>query len=344
MIDEPTADPQSYRVAAMHRLILSDVKPRQLLHAIVTLDIPDRLRDGPKVVDTVAQHVGADAAVLRRLLRGLVALDLLREDPSDTFQLTDGGRLLCRDDPSHLRGYVLNAGDRDHAWVALLHTVRTGETAFDHVHGHGLFDHVGSDPDRAAAFHQWMAAGSDSFESIATACPLPERGIAVDVGGGRGGLLAALLRREPTLSGVLYDPVDGVHGAAAQLEHAGILDRCTIVSGDFFTEVPAGADPYVLCRILHDWDDQRAGRILKRCGSAMSATATLLVIEKVMPERVADDPGVVFLDLDMLVEVGGSQRSVGQYRHLLGSAGLNLVQVVDRAPAPSVIVAQRRTS
>lgn len=334
-------DTRLAQIEFLHRLIQSDIKPRQLLHAVVTLGIPDHLLNGSRSADALASLVDADPVVLRRLLRGLVALDLLHEDQTDSFQLTASGRLLCRIDPSHLRGYVLNAGDRDQAWTALRHTLETGETPFDHVHGRNIFDHIGRDLDRAAAFHEWMANGGDSVEAIASTCPVPSTGRVLDVGGGRGDLLAALLRQQSLLTGVLYDTPDRVKVAHESLRTAGVRERCAIVAGDFFTEVPAGADAYVLCRILHDWDDQRARLILQRCRAAMSPSAALFIIEKIMPVHVADDPSVVFLDLDMLVETGGTQRSEAQYRRLLEQEELDLVRVVPRAPAPSIMVARR---
>ncbi|MGH2562129.1 MAG: methyltransferase, partial [Thermomicrobiales bacterium] len=192
-----------------------------------------------------------------------------------------------------------------------------------------------------AMFNQAMSEGTrNATPGIAEAGDFARFTWVVDVGGGDGTLLAGVLAAHPHLRGTVFDTHDGMQAAPGTLTRAGLADRAAAEAGDFFAAVPSDGDAYVLCRILHDWDDAAAGRLLERCRAAMPASARLLVVDKLLPERVADNPSAIFLDLDMLVEVGGRQRSAAEYRTLLARHGFHLEEVVDRAPASSVLVAR----
>jgi len=185
-----------------------------------------------------------------------------------------------------------------------------------------------------------MAASiADVIPDVIRAYPFPREGTVVDIGGGYGSLLIAVLQQQPGLRGVLVDVPQVVAGARVPIADAGLLGRCETEAHDFFKSVPAGGDIYILQRIVHDWDDDQASRILRNCRNAMSSSARLLLIEKIMPERVTDAPGVAFLDLNMLVETGGVQRSEDQYRRLLTSCGFCLARVVATDSDTSVIEA-----
>lgn len=328
--------------ARIRRLLAEGVKPRQLLFTATALGAFDLLKDGARTGPDMAGSVGADPDALHRVLRGLVALEILREEPGGAFALAPPGRLLCRGTPGSLRGEVLLGGAQERAWTALFEGTQSGQTPFAIVNNKGIFDYIFADPDVNAAGHTGMAetAWSDTFASIADACPLPDTGLIIDIGGGRGDLLAAMLRRAPGLHGLLFDAAVEAAGSAAFLAGAGLADRCRVQVGDFFAEVPADGDIYVLCRILHDWDDAAAGTLLDRCRTALSPSARLLIVERVRPERVADDPGVALLDLNMLVEVGGRQRSLPEYRALLAAHGFTLDQVIDRRATSTILVAR----
>lgn len=165
-------------------------------------------------------------------------------------------------------------------------------------------------------------------EDVVAAYDFGGLGRLVDVGGGRGVLLATILRAAPALVGTLVDREAVIPMAHQHLETAGVADRVELVAGDFLAALPAGADAYVLSRVLHDWDDDDAARILTACRRAMTATSRLLVVEAVLPERARDAPAAIRMDLHMLLLFGARERSEAEFRHLLGAAGLEVGQVV----------------
>ena len=191
-------------------------------------------------------------------------------------------------------------------WGHLLHTVRTGETAFDHAHGTGLFDYLAGHPEVAAVFNAGMAGNSPAHARLVAATyDFSEMSVVVDVGGGRGRLLATILERYPRLRGILFDPPHVIEDARQILEEVGVVDRCELVGGSFFDAVPTGGDAYILRNIIHDWEDDQAVAILTNCRRAMAAGARLVLVERYL----ATDPHAALLvlhaDLEMLVNVGG---------------------------------------
>ena len=165
-------------------------------------------------------------------------------------------------------------------------------------------------------------------EDVVAAYDFGALGRLVDVGGGRGVLLATILRAAPALAGTLLDREAVIPMARQHLETAGLADRVELVAGDFFAALPAGADAYLLSRVLHDWDDDDAARILTACRRAMTATSRLLVVEAVLPERARDAPAAIRMDLHMLLLFGALERTEAEFRQLLGGAGLEVAQVV----------------
>ncbi len=317
-----------------------------LLYVAAQLGLADHLNDGPRNSGDMARLIGADARTLHRVMRGLVAAGLLSEDADGRFALTPVGAYLRSDIPGSLRGQIVFEGELARAWSALPHTVRTGENAFRHVFGLGIFDHFARNPAVQAyvARTQGGAASRVAASLVVASYNFAGVGTVVDVGGGRGTLLAAILRAHPTMRGVLFDRPGVVAEARDGLEAAGLGSRCDIVAGDFFQSVPAGGDAYALRRIIHDWDDEQALRILAACRQAMAGQihgqGRLLLIERVMPERVEQAPAVVVADLIMLVETGGRERTVGEYRALLAAAGFRLSRLTAITGQDSVIEAQ----
>ncbi|MGH3751142.1 MAG: methyltransferase [Pseudonocardiaceae bacterium] len=214
-------------------------------------------------------------------------------------------------------------------WADLYETIRTGESAFDRVHGTSLFGYLAEHPEDAAIFDAAMTSISTmDIASIIKAYDFTRFGTIVDVGGGRGGLLAAILAANPHLQGVLFDVPAVVAGAGEEISGAEVADRCKVVSGNFFDSVPEGGDAYLLSNIIHNWDDNRAAEILSTCRAAMTETACVLLAEVVLPEGAASSR-VKLMHLGMLVlTAGGRQRTEAEFRTLLGRAGFRLTRIV----------------
>jgi hypothetical protein len=308
----------------------------QLLYVAAKLDIAEALADGPRDAETIATAVGARPDALRRLLRGLASEGLLDERPDGRFDLTPLGACLRADAPGSMRGAIVARGDVYYAATAgLLDAVRHGGTAFERVHGLSFFDYLGQHPELGAAFQGSMTDRSrQEAADVVAAYEFGRFGRLVDVGGGHGILLEAILTATPRLHGVLLDRPPVAEAAQNRLASAGLAERCTFVPGDFFAAVPPGGDAYLLSRVVHDWGDDEAIRILARCRAAMADHATLLLVEAILPERAKDRPAAIRMDLHMLALLHGQERTVAEYGRLLGAAGLRLARVVPtRSPA-----------
>lgn len=301
----------------------------QAIAVAARLGIADLLEDGPRAAAELARATGQNPDALYRLLRALAGVGIFAEDDAGLFELTPLADNLRSRAPASLRAYAVFVGDDCYwrAWGQLQHSVRTGECAFEQVFGLPLFDYLAQHRDLAEVFDAAMTSrGNVENRAIAAACEVPQ-GTIVDVGGGRGSLLAALLRGNPRARGILFDRPHVIAGAAAPLREAGLQDRCQRVGGDFFERVPAGGDLYVLKKIIHDWDDDRARAILANCRAVMAGDSRLLLLEEVIKPGNAPAFGKL-LDLQMLVQTpGGRERTGEQYRTLLGAAGLRLTRI-----------------
>lgn len=297
----------------------------QLLYVAAKIGVADVLADGPKSGAEIADEVGADHDALVRVLRGLVTDDVLAEAEDGRFTLTELGAYL-----RSMHGAALARGEVYYdAAAGLLETVREGGTAYEHVHGERFFDHLARYPDREAAFHGSMASRSEQeARDVVAAYDFTGVRRLVDVGGGRGILLAEILRAVPHLHAVLTDREAAIPAAREHLEAASVADRAECVAADFFTTVPAGADAYVLSRIIHDWPDGDAERILTTCRQAMRPDSRLLVVEAIMPERARDRPAAIRMDLHMLLLLGARERTDAEFRTLLARAGFDVPRVV----------------
>jgi hypothetical protein len=312
----------------------------QLLYVAAKLGVADVLADGPRTGREVAEAVGADPDALTRMLRGLVLEDVLAQDASGRFALTAVGDGLREDVPGSQRGAILVRGEVYWSAAAgMLRTAIEGGTAFEHVHGERFFEHLAADPEREAAFQASMAdrARREAADVVAVYDFAGLRDL-VDVGGGSGVLLEAILCATPGLSGVLVDRPKAVELAKRRLAAAGLEDRCRCVTGDFFAHLPPGADGYLLSRVIHDWDDADARRVLATCRAAMSADARLLLVEAIVPEQPRDAPEAIRMDLHMLMLLRARERTEAQFRDLLAGAGFDLRRVVPTGSAAGLSV------
>jgi hypothetical protein len=310
----------------------------QAIHVAASLGIADLLGDGTRTSDDLAHEADADPETLYRLLRALASVGVLHEGDGRLFSLTPVGELLRSDVPGSLHGWAAYAG-RPYfwaAWAELLHSVRTGENAFQHVHGQDIWSYRADRPDESALFDAAMKALTGaSNAALIDAFDFSRFGTLVDVGGGNGALLASVLASNPALQGVLFDQAHVVAGADQVLEAAGVADRCRIESGSFFESVPEGGDAYLLKSIVHDWEDEESSAILRVVRAAMPEGATLLVVERDLGAPNEDAP-TKFSDLNMLVGPGGRERTQDEYASLFESTGFRLVGATPTAGTHTV--------
>jgi hypothetical protein len=315
------------------RRLINGYQITQAVHVAAVLGIADLLADGPRTSDELAEATGTHAATLYRLLRALASVGVFEEADGKRFSLTPLGAGLRSDVPGSLAGWAAFVGRPSswQTWGALLHSVRTGETAFPHVHGNEVWEYRAQHPDDQAAFDRAMIALTGHVNrALFEAYDFARYGTVVDVGGGHGALLTALLLEHPAMRGVLFDQPHVVAAAERPLAAAGVDDRCSLVGGSFFDGVPRDGDAYVLKSILHDWEDERAVAILRSCREAMADQAVILVVERVLGPA-NEGPDAEFSDLTMLVSQGGRERSVDEFEALFAAAGLRLGRTVASA-------------
>lgn len=305
--------------------------------AAAELRVADRLANGPRTA-TDAAGADLDPAALGRLLALLTALGLLTEDEG-RFALTPTGELLRADHPTSLRELALLYEESwfRSAWDRLADGVRSGASPFALAHGRPVFGFLADHPEHAVRYGAGIAAGGFAHTFPAGIVDLADRTV-VDIGGGDGSLLHTLLATEPTARGLLLERAAALPHAARTLAAHIDAGRCSLVEGDFFTEVPAGAAIYVLSRILHNWSDADATRILRAVRAAMAPGAQLLIVERVLP----DDRHPVLsraFDLHMLVMTGGRERTGSEYDTLLAAVGLRRQALHDLPLEMNVLVA-----
>lgn len=302
------------------------------------LGLADLVEPGTKTADELAASTGTHAPSLYRLLRALASVGVFAEDETGRFSQTELSRLLCSDGPDSKRAFaVMNGGEHYRSWAELEYSIRTGETAFDHVYGMPIFDWMAGQPEVARNFDRAMV-GIHGAESAAMcdAYDFSAFGTLMDVGGGNGSLLTLVLQRTPTLQGILYDLPHVVERARGNLQAAGLAGRCTTVGGDFFASVPPGADAYLMRHIIHDWNDGQAHAILANIRRGIPPHGRLLLVEGVVPP--GNGPSFTkLLDLNMLLLPGGKERTEAEYRALYAAAGFRLTRIVPTRTEVSVL-------
>jgi hypothetical protein len=305
----------------------------QAIAVAAQLGLADLLAHSASTVTALAQATACHAPSLRRLLGALATLDLVVQQGDDEFALTPTGALLRSDTNDSLAAWAQFWGQEAwRLWSELAESVRTGTSARRRAKGSDGFLHL--DADRAAAdlFNRAMSNLTFSVATrLATSLDFGASGHVVDVGGGQGELLAAVLATHAHLRGTLFDLEHAIAMAGPALAARGVNARCELVVGSFFDRVPAGADDYLLKSVLHDWDDASCVTILRRCRDALTSHhARLIVIERIAPERFSAttrDQAIARSDLNMLVCTGGHERSERQFRALLDTAGLHVMRI-----------------
>lgn len=309
------------------------------VYIMAKLGIADLLKDGPRSAEDLAREAGAHAPSLFRVLRALVAVNVLTQTEDGRYGSTPMLETLRSDVPGSLRAFAMTELGEEHypAWGELLHSVRTGEIAFDKAFGKPVWEFFAKHEENARIFNDAMSGmtaqaeqalhAAYSFEGIRTI---------VDVGGGHGGLITSILKRNPDMRGILFDAPPVIDGAKPKIAESDVANRCEAIGGDFFKSVPEGGDAIIMKWIIHDWNDEQSIAIMQNCHRALPENGKLILVEAVVP------PGnemhfAKFIDLNMLVMTGGRERTEEEFRRLYEAAGFRLTQVVATESPFSVI-------
>ncbi|MGB8701987.1 MAG: methyltransferase [Thermosynechococcaceae cyanobacterium] len=313
----------------------------QAIFVAAKLGIADLLEAGPQRYEEIAAATGADARSIYRLLRALASLGIFSEVNEQKFALTPLAQFLRSNAPGSLRAMAIMSGEEHYrAWGELLYSVKTGNDAFSQVYGLPIFPYLAQNPESAQIFDQAMTSYSSlEIGAVVASYDFSALDTLVDVGGGNGSLLTALLQANLHLKGILFDQETVVAGATPILAAGGVSDRCQVVAGNFFESVPTGGKAYLLKHIIHDWGDTEAIAILQHCRIAMPAEGRLLLVEMVI--QPGNDPFIgKLLDLNMLTMCpGGCERTEAEYRTLLAQAGFQLTRIVPTSTFASIIEA-----
>jgi hypothetical protein len=314
-----------HNVAALQNL--AGLATPMALRVAVTLGLPDRLRGDGADVMNVATELNVSPVALELLLNHLVALGVT-ERVSTGYRTTEYGATLCGDADNGLRNFLhldMAGGRAELAFVELLHSITTGDAGYARRYGQDFWADLAEHPHLRESFDQQMIRRFRAqVPQIVAGYDWGRFSTVVDVGGGRGVLLAAILAAHPGTRGHLVDFEPTATEASRVFGAHQVEDRAQVTAGSFFDALPAGADAYLLCDILHDWDDEQAGRILGRRVEAVDPTGRVLVIEPVGGRGAGTD-----MDLAMLVIFGGRERRVDEFRALASAHGLILDTVTD---------------
>jgi ubiquinone/menaquinone biosynthesis C-methylase UbiE len=316
----------------------------QACYVTARLGIPELLAAGARTAEELASATGTNAAALRRLLSALGSVDVCHQREDGAFEMTRLGSLLRADVPCSMRAWALQwGGEAWQVWANLLHSVRTGHSARSLVTGNTGFAHLERDPAAAEIFNQAMVDLTRlAALHIAQAYDFAGQRV-MDVGGGYGELLAHILTVYPTAHGVLFDMPHAISKARAHFDGRGLAGRCEFTSGDFFASVPTGSDIYVLKTVIHDWPDDKARHILRSCRRAMAPRTRMLIIERLMPERLVpsqENRALARVDLHMLVALGAQERTLKEMLALLASAGFQNVRRLETGSEFQILEAQ----
>ena len=310
----------------------------QSIHVAAKLKLADLLANGPQSATTLAESTNTHAESLYRLLRALASVGIFTETQSGTFTLTPMAECLRSDVPGSQYAAAMMMGDEHYlSWADLLHSIRTGETGFEHRFGKPIFDYMDDKPETANIFDAAMTAihGAETQAMLEVYDFSPFHTL-VDIGGGNGTLIREVLLKHADLKGIVFDRPHVTDRTTTFLNDWGLTARCHSIGGDFFHEVPSGGDAYLLRHIIHDWTDEQSLAILKNIRKVIPDTGKLLLVESVIPP--GNEPNFAkLLDLNMLVIPGGKERTEKQYTELYEAAGFRLQRIVPTRMGVDVI-------
>lgn len=332
------APPVRDRTSAARLSELADYVVPFVLRAVCDLRVADQLADGPRTVDELAHATGTQPLPLYRALRALACRGVFTEVSPRTFALTPLAEPLRTDHPGSLAdAYPLLEADI-RAWAAFGHSLRTGEAAFDQVHGTDYWTYMQRHPEESARFDASQEAVTRrELRTMLDSYDWSAFGTVVDVGGGNGTFLAGILERYRQLRGVVFDQPHVVAGARAVLAEHGVADRCEVVGGSFLDRVPSGGDAYLLKRIMYAWNDEDACRMLRAIRAAMRPSSRLLLIEPLLEPGDEFDWGKLY-DVLLLTMAGGGGRNLQQLKVLFARSDLKLERIVTTRMSPIIEV------
>ncbi|MFF5113904.1 methyltransferase [Streptosporangium sp. NPDC000509] len=309
----------------------------QVVGLAARLKLPDAIGDGERGADDLAAEYGMRENAMLRLLRALVALEVLTEASPGRFGVAQVGELLRADRPGSMYALarMITEPAMLSAWQNLEFSLRTGSPAFEETFKTDFFGYLADHPELSRLYNAAMSQGTLSVaEAVVKGYDFSGFETIVDVGGGDGTLISAVLRAHPGLRGVVYDSAAGASAAKQTLDRAGVAERCAVEAGDFFAGVPGGADLYLLKSIVHGWDDDRAGTILRHCGQSVAPHGRILMIEHVLPDEVPPNanPFTYLNDLNLLVNGHGLERTRADFERLCASGGLTLTGIEPLPP------------
>jgi hypothetical protein len=328
---------------AVHAQMLAMIAGKwiaQALYVVAELGIPDLLAEGPRTTTQLAAATGAHSDSLYRVLRALSSVSVFIEGPQRDFRNTELGATLRRDVPGSLSAPARFEGMPSawKAWGEFLHSVRTGECGFERAVGEPIYTYFSQHPDEAGVLNATMTSISEGeSQAVVDAYDFSDARSVVDVGGGHGHLLAAILAHHPALTGILLEMPHAVEGARQLLTGSKLTERAAVLAGDAFESVVGGKDIYILKRVIHNWDDDRVLRLLRNCAGAMTARSKLLVIEILIGPANTPEFSKL-MDLEMLAMTdGGRERTEAEYQALFAASGLKLRRVYPSASSVSLL-------
>lgn len=331
---DPTISPQAVLIR-----MASGYWEAKALQVAAELGIADLIAETPKTADQLSKIVAAHSDSLYRLLRALASLGIFREGEDGCFENTPLSEPLRADVAGSVREYVINAPHDVFllAWAKFMDVVKTGKPSFKDANGCDQWEYFRRHPDVGERFNKHISARTSQVASaLLKAYDFSQFKTLIDIGGGLGTVLAAIVNKYPHLHGCLYDQSSVIDGAKSFLGAKGVLSRCDLVVGDFLQSVPKGFDAYLMKSILHDWQDEKALEILRQCRAAMNKNGKLLIIDAVLSRDNAPHPGK-WKDLMMLVCYGSRERTEEEFRNLLRQSGFNLKRVIP-LPLPDALI------
>src|SRR3984893_13658890 len=327
--------------AAMMEMVIA-TWTSQAITVAAQLGVADALTNGPLPIEELATRVGTDPDALRRLLRALIGKGIFRHRRDGRYELNSLAGTLRSDAPISMTwaAQFYGSAEQRERWTLMVDSIRTGSTVVPALRGKESFDYFAGEPELAELFNQTRTTVSELTDgTVVAGYDFSVYPTIVDVGGGHGPLLAAILAGAQASRGVLYDLPQVVADAPKCLRQCNVADRVRIAEGSFFDSVPGGGDAYILKNIIHDWPDEKAVQILRNVRAAAGPRATVLLVELIIPEHDRDFPGK-WADLEMLLNLAARERTAAEYRNLLSQAGFRMTRVVQTASPLSLVEAR----